>query len=107
MNDNNVQIEKKIEEYEGILYDSSVSIEKAVFALNELLDKYEWNYEPTAQKAMEYGSAVGKMISECSDEAKLSWEYINDYKKIMWLINVARDYCYLILDKCNNVMETW
>lgn len=93
---------EEILQYEDIVGNNLYDLEKAQMALQELLDTYEWNYTPTAQKAMEYGCAVGKEIEKCGGEAKRSWYYINDYKKIMWLVSVARDYCHSALERCSN-----
>lgn len=98
-------VQKEVLDYEDILNDNFYNLEKAQMALEELLGSYEWDYTPTAQKAMEYGSAIGKEMEKCSDEAKRSWNYLNDYKRIMWLISVARDYCYLALEKCESALE--
>lgn len=97
------QLEEKIYQYESIITDNLCDLEKAHMALNELLNEYEWEYEPTAQKALEYGSAMGKEVYKCDKEAKFSYKYLNDYKKIMWLVSIARDYCYLALKSCNDV----
>lgn len=72
-------------------------------ALNELLNCYQWDYEPDARKAIEYGNTVDA-DKHCDKEAKWSWEYINDYSRIMWLVRIAKDYCFAALDKCEKTI---
>lgn len=102
MSEKEIKLQEEVRQYEGIISDNLYDLEKAHMALEELLGTYNWDYEPTPQKAMEYGLAVGEEIEKCSDEAKYSWDYITGYKKIMWLVSVARDYCFSALKSCNN-----
>lgn len=94
------ELQEKISKYEDIVTYSEIDIEKATMALQVLLDEYDWDYEPTLQKAMKTGFAKGKEIDECTEEEKFSYQYIYDYKKIMWLVRVAFDYC---LSASNNI----
>lgn len=96
------QLKEKIYQYESIITENLCDLEKAHMALNELLNEYEWNYEPTAQKALKYGSALSGDIVKSDKEAEFSYKYLNDYKKIIWLISIARDYCHSALESCNN-----
>lgn len=86
-------------EYEGIVGDNLVDLEKAHMALDELLNEYEWINPPDARKAMEYAQTVHP-DEKCDEQAKNSWKYMADYRKIMWLVNIARDYCYSALNAC-------
>ena len=97
--------QNKTIDYEDILNDNFYNLEKASMALNELLNTYEWNYTPDARKALEYSATVHP-DKFCDDEAKRSWEYIVGYNKIMWLISVARDYCIIALESCENALNT-
>lgn len=101
MSEREVQLEREVSHYEELVADNLVDLEKAHMALNELLNEYEWDYTPSASKAIQYGSTVPSANTD--REAKLSWRYIEDYKKIMWLVNIARDYCYSALESCNKV----
>ena len=103
MNKTEERLEEEVFQYNGITSDNFYDLEQACMALNELLGNYQWDYEPTPQKAMEFLSAVGENVEKCSDEAKWSGEYIHGYKKIMWLIRIARDYCSSALERCQNV----
>lgn len=99
------EMEQKTEfDYEDILNYNFYNLEKASMALNELLNSYEWNYTPDARKALEYSGTVHPDIF-CDDEAKRSWEYIVGYKRIMWLVSVARDYCRIALDSCESALD--
>lgn len=93
------ELQKEVFQYEEIISENIADLEKAHMALNELLNEYRWDYEPDARKAIEY-STVGA-DKNCDREAKWSWEYINGYKKIMWLASVAMDYCHDALESCN------
>lgn len=91
---------KEVFLHEEVIGSNLADLEKAHMALSELLNEYHWDYEPDARKAIEYGTTVCAS-KNCDEKAKRSWDYINDYKKIMWLASVARDYCGLALENCN------
>lgn len=84
---------------EDITEDNLYDLEMASMALDELLNQYDWAYEPDAIKAIEHGSTVGGSKDKV---AQFSYKYIADYRKIMWLVRVARDYCFLALERCEN-----
>lgn len=102
MSEKGNEIQSNIKDYDGLVMDNIYNLENASMALNELLDTYQWDYEPSAYDAIKYGNTVGSKLEKCTKEEKHSWEYITDYKKIMWLISVARDYCYLALTDFEN-----
>lgn len=102
MSEVETQLRREVLEYEEIIAGNLVDLEKSYMALDELLNQYQWDYVPSARKALEYAMTV-HLDEHCDNEAKLSWQYITDYKKIMWLISVARDYCYSALESCNKV----
>lgn len=85
-------------DYEGLVMDNIYNLEKASMALNELLNEYEWDCEPSAYDAIKFGNAIGGR--GCTEEEKHSWRYIDGYRKIMWLVSVARDYCFSALSDC-------
>lgn len=87
-------------QYEDIISDNMYDLEMVIMAINELLNDYDWAYEPDARKAIEYGSTSGGNKDEVG---KFSYKYINEYKRIIWLVRVARDYCRSALDRCNNI----
>lgn len=82
--------------------DNIYNVESAQMALNEIIEKFDYNYEPDARKALEYGTTVNAN-ERCDKDAKRSWEYLYGYKKIMWLIRVARDYCDKAIECCERV----
>lgn len=97
------------EELKGIICecDSKVlvlsdELEKARMALRELLNGYEWDYEPSASKALEWGGTIPSYQKD-DEDAKHSWEYLYDYRKIMWLIHVAFDYCYSAINMAEDI----
>ncbi len=99
MSEKETQLKKEVLQYESLVADNLNDLEKAHMALDELLNTYLFDYEPDARKALEYGNTVG--AEERDENARHSWYYINDYKKIMWLVRVARDYCHSALDSCS------
>ena len=92
MDNKKIDLQEKIIEYENAVGDSAKDIEMATMALQELLNEYDWNYTPDARKAIEHGSTVGGSQDKV---AQFSYKYIADYRKIMWLIQIAFDYCFL------------
>lgn len=90
--------------YEDIIDDNIVDLEKAHMAIRTLLDEYDWNYEPDAYKAIKYGNSTNAR-EKCSNEEQFSWKYLQDYKKIMFLIKVANDYCYAAFERCIGASE--
>lgn len=104
MSENREDLEKKLSNCHENAFESSIKLEKAKMALRQLLDEYEWDYEPSAEKALYYGRAIPGQRKK-DEYAKKSWSYIYDYKKIMWLINIAYDYCNSALDDINACQE--
>ena len=97
------ELREKILKYEDIVTYSEIDIEKATMALQVLLDEYDRGYEPTLRKAMKSGFASGEEISKCTEEENFSYRYIYDYKKIMWLVRIAFDYCLSASNNINSV----
>lgn len=95
---------KEIRLYDAIS-DNTYDLEHAEMALSEILDAYQWDYKPDARKALEYGNTV-HADEYCDEDARRSWEYIYGYDKIMWLVTVARDYCYEAIGVCNNAIAS-
>lgn len=77
--------------------DNVYDLEQAIMALEEIINSYEWDFEPDARKALEYSTTV-KPKENCDKDAELSWLYLRGYKKIMWLVRVAKDYCWNIFE---------
>lgn len=89
---------------EDVITENMVSLGKAQMALDMLLQEYQFEYEPDAQKALKYGNAV-HAEKECTNEERFSYKYLRDYKKIMYLVQIASDYCYSALESCRCVYE--
>lgn len=99
MSENTEILQKKLINCKDIAYEAIGSLDKAKMALEELMSSYYWDYEPSARDAVEYGSTLGKENKDdLGEKARWSWEYIEGYKKIMWLVDIAHDYCLLALD---------
>ena len=102
MNKNETKLQKEIFTYQESASDSIVDLEKATMALQELLNEYDWAYEPDARKALEHSTTVGGSQDKV---AQFSYKYIADYKKIMWLVKVALDYCYKVSGQINFIQN--
>ena len=102
MSETETQLKNDVD-FEEVVTENLVDLEKACMALDELITQYDWNYEPNARKALEFSSSINP-DKYCDKEAEWSWRYIADYKKIMWLISIAKDYCYSALEKCENAL---
>lgn len=105
MNNKEIDLRERVLQYDDMAFEAIVGLEKAHMALGELINGYNWDYEPTAQKALKYGSSSSGDIVRSDKEAEFSYKYINDYKKIMWLAEVALDYMDSALKNIQNVYE--
>ena len=81
-------------EYELIdkISEASVNLSKALMALEEFTGTYSWDIEPTPDKAKSYGSSCDPENSPKDEE--ISYRLLADYQKILWLVDVAHDYCW-------------
>ena len=104
MSENIDELLNKYNTCQANAFNASIKLENAGMALRELLENYEWAHEPSAEKALYYGNTIPEHREE-DEDAERSWLYIYDYRKIMWLINVAFDYCYSALDYVNASQE--
>lgn len=102
MSETETQLKNDVD-FEEVVTENLVDLEKAYMALDELINQYCWNYKPDARKAIEFSETVNAM-EYCDEEAKMSWRYIADYKKIMWLVSIAKDYCYSALESCEKAL---
>lgn len=99
-------LQDKLGNCQDIAVKASDSLCKAKIALEELMGSYYYDYEPSARDAIEYGSTLGKENRDAlGEKARWSWEYIEGYKKIMWLANIAHDYLSLALDDVKACQE--
>ena len=74
-------------------YESHWRMEMAMFALNDLLNDYDSNEDYlSATAALKYENSQER--DKLSDNAKLAHLFLADYKRIMWMIRVARDYIF-------------
>ena len=46
------ELKKEISEYDSFVADTVCDLEKVNFILNNLLNEYNWRYEPTAEKGI-------------------------------------------------------
>lgn len=104
MSEKNIDLQKETQDYEDIIAESLDNLNKAQMALDILTEEYDWNYNPDARKAFKFANTVNAK-EKCTDEEYFSWKYLCDYKKIMFLIHIASDYCQSALEVCKEVYE--
>lgn len=104
MNDCTKKDSDRILKLENSFFDASCDLEKAKMALGELR-QYDWSHKPDPAKAIEYMETTEKEKRDAlGEDAEHSFEYIFDYKRIMWLVEVALDYCCSALDRIDNTL---
>lgn len=74
-------------------------VDKVGFLLTEL-DAYDYDYEVTPYKAIEYARNENK-----SADYELSFHYCADHKRIMNIRNIMRDYVYEVEKKLAQVQN--
>lgn len=75
-----------------IIDESIVDLKKATMALQEFVDEYDWDVEPTADKAKKF--ILHTDARKCPKDEEISWKLLAEYDKIKWLVHVALDYCW-------------
>lgn len=95
------KMEKVIDVFElgDSITEIEAMIEKVGFLLTEL-DTYDYNYEVTPYKAIEYARNENK-----SADCELSFKYCADHKRIMHIYNIVRDYIYEVEQKLAQVQN--
>lgn len=82
MSENREDLQKKLFTCHDIASNASNNLDKAKMALEELMNSYYLDYEPSARDAIRYGSTIGKQERDALEEkVRWSWEYILGYKK--------------------------
>lgn len=97
------RIRESFGERDFAITDALVKLEKCEQALFEIIDNFDSVNNPTPEAAL---VAKTKDLSQCTNEEKFSFEYYNEYSKLMWLANVAFDYCHGALRKINGLIES-
>lgn len=88
-------MEKMIDvlELEDNIAEVEAMVDKVRFLLTEL-DAYDYDYEVTPYKAIEYATNKNK-----SADCELSFKYCADHKRIMNIYNIMKDYMYEVEQK--------
>ena len=87
------ELSYKITEIEGF-------IEKAFFLLGEF-DKYDYDYEVTPYKALQYARNESK-----EPDCELSFEFCMEHSRIVNLYRIISDYVYEAKDKLDQVQKS-
>lgn len=93
---NESEMKKLIYKYGEIVDESSNELDKALMALNELINDYSFDLKLDVRKALEHDTTIGG-----NDDVvgKFTSRFVYDHDRIMWLIHVALDYCFLVSEK--------
>ena len=94
---------EKFFDYEETMNKSYLALEKEDMALQDFLDTYSANIEPTPQKALKFANSTHS--SDCAYDEKMSYKLLVEYDKMMWLIQVASDYCFNASESLKEALE--
>lgn len=83
-----------------------IELQKARFAVSEIINEFDVSYELSPYKAAAYGSSVDASEKYKDDPSYYySWKYCSEYEKLMWLANIILDYTYLANERLENILE--
>ena len=97
-------LEAKLFDANGRMYDCECTLDYVEKALSMIKDKYEWAHVPDIREAYKVYNTPGGPL-RCTENERNSYDYVMGYGEIMFLINVALDYCfkakeYVALEVC-------
>lgn len=104
MNETEKELQEKLYKYESLVNCNILNVKNTYMAIQDLLNTYEYDVKVSARKALEYDTTV-RPDEHFGLDAKISSKFINDYDRIMWLLNVACDYCYEAMENLDNAYE--
>ena len=87
-------------ELEDNIAEVEAMVDKVRFLLMEL-DAYDYDYEVTPYKAIEYATNKNN-----SADCELSYKYCADYKRIMNFYHIIRDYMYEAEQKLTQIQNS-
>lgn len=95
------ELKDKLHHCESAMDDCLSQLKSIKMALGMIKDKYEWSHIPDVKEAYKVYTTVGPH----SENERLSMEYVSGYEEIMWLVNVALDYCFnaekeILMEEC-------
>lgn len=87
------ELKRELLKKEGLLEDCLENLKYTQKALDMIKDKYEWGSVPDVAEAYKVDTTPCP-IKNCTENEIHSWEYVTGYEEIMFLINVAMEYCF-------------
>ena len=87
------ELKEELFKKDCLLEDCLNNLKRTQKALLMIKDKYDWAYIPTVTEAYKVHTTPFFM-EEFTENERHSWEYVMGYEEIMFLINVASDYCF-------------
>lgn len=91
--ENTMTTSKECEINNNTMYDCYIELEKAIGALDNFVNNYDYNVNPTPRGAIKYGTATNETRKECTLDDEVAFKILCEYQNMMWFIHVARDYC--------------
>lgn len=90
----NIQnLEAKLFDANGRMYDCECTLEYVKRALSMIKERYEWAHIPDIREAYKVYTTPGGP-ERCTENENISYRYATGYEEIMFLVNVALDYCF-------------
>ena len=90
-------------DYEETINESYLELKKGYMAIEEFLNSYSWDIEPTPQKALKYACSTNH--NEYTLDEEMSYRLLAEYNKMIWLIQIASDYCYNATQALEKALE--
>lgn len=87
------ELKEELRKKDGLLEDCLRDLKYTQKALLMIKDKYEWGSVPDVAEVYKVATTPCP-IKNCTEKEIRSWEYVLGYEEIMFLINVAFDYCF-------------
>ena len=86
--------------------DACGKLQKARFAISEIINEFDSPYELSPHKAVAYGSSfdAGEKYKEDPSYYK-SWKYYAEYEKLMWLVHIALDYTSFTHEQLTKILD--
>lgn len=94
-----MKIYEELREYADTCMENEYDLTQCYQALSTCIDEFaDGVISPDPYKAILWAKGQDK-----SEEAEFSCRFIYEYKKLCWLVQVARDYCFNALEKLEKV----
>lgn len=82
----------KLLEYEDKTCEAFTNVDEGIFAIDKILNDYDWDVEIDPYLAMKYFVSEEFEDDDEKERARMSYEWIAQYKDIMWMCRAALMY---------------